>query len=100
MKRKFKEAIKTKYQQDTIMKYLSVLTHDEYEELQKKLDEIDAIEDPIQKKERETGLQLWLASKYIVASNLCISCSIVETCKRNKDHVKSCKLWKGKDNNE
>lgn len=100
MKRKYKDLAKAKFQQDLIMKYLSVLTHDEYEELQKKLDEIDAIEDSAKKEEQENNLKLWLASKYVMASNLCISCSVIENCKRNKTNVKSCKLWKGKDNNE
>ena len=99
MKRKYKDLVKGKYQQDLIMKYLSTLTHDEYEELQEKLNALETIEDENEKKKAENGLQLWLASKYVMASNLCLSCAKYDSCKRVKG-VKSCKLWEGRDIDE
>ena len=99
MKRKYKDIIKSQYQQDLILKYLSVLNHDEYEELQEKLNSIETIEDANEKRNAENGLQLWLASKYVLASNLCLSCANYDGCKRTKG-VKSCKLWEGRDLDE
>lgn len=82
------------YQRKQITKYLSVLNSDEYEELQTKLDEIDTIESPEEKRVKEFALQIWLAQKYEEATRkLCTICDNVETCRRNKDNVKSCKLF-------
>lgn len=95
MKRTQKQIMKHNYQQAEIMKYLACLNQEQYQELQTKLDEIDKIEDAKEKQNKEDGLKLWLVSKYITASNACITCVKYETCKRNKTKVKNCKLWEG-----
>ena len=85
---------KNYYKRMQIAKYLAALTPDERLELSNKLDAIDKIEDEIERKKEEVTLQLWLTTKYIASiQTLCFKCSKKDTCKRNQEKVKSCKLY-------
>lgn len=89
------------YQRKQLTKYLSVLTSDEYKELQVKLDDIDATEDVEEKRIKELGLQIWLSKKYEEATrNLCTICANEKSCRRNKEKVRSCKLFEKKEGEE
>lgn len=91
------------YRRKQLTKYLSILTSEEYEELQSNLDDIDATEDSEEKRVKELALQIWLSKKYEEATqNLCTFCVKVDNCYRNKTKVRSCKLFERKeaDSNE
>lgn len=98
-----KQERKEHIQMANVLKYMKCLKQEDMTTWYGKLEEIENATTEEEKQEKTLKLQTWLALKYVESNrNLCVSCSNNESCRRNKEKIKTCSLyeWKGdKDEN-
>ena len=96
-----KQERKERIQTANVIKYMRCLGPDDMVEWNERLDAIDKAETDEEKEKLTTGLQLWLAMKYVAANrSICEDCARQPTCYRKQEKVKQCKLFEGKESEE